>query len=71
MTQRDPGTAPKTGDRVKYVIIQGERNSKMYEKAEDPMYVLENGIQLDIEYYIEHQFREPLTRIFEPIEGID
>jgi len=37
MFARDPGTAPKTGDRVPFVIIQGNKNSRLWEMAEDPI----------------------------------
>merc|ERR1719389_604626 len=34
MRKRDPKTAPATGDRVPYVIIQGAKGQPAYEKAE-------------------------------------
>ena len=34
MRKRDPGSAPKLGDRVPYVIIAGTKGAKAYEKAE-------------------------------------
>ena len=43
MKKRDPGSAPKLGDRVPYVIISAAKGAKNYEKAEDPIYVLENN----------------------------
>ncbi|ETO08884.1 hypothetical protein RFI_28502 [Reticulomyxa filosa] len=69
MRKRDSATAPKVGDRVAYVIIKGPKNAKAYERVEDPLYALENGIPLDSEYYLTHQLKEPLKRIFEPILG--
>ncbi|KAJ2517092.1 DNA-directed DNA polymerase delta [Coemansia sp. RSA 1939] len=69
MRKRDPGSAPQLGDRVPYVLIKGTKNAKAYEKAEDPIYVLENNLPIDITYYIEHQLTNPLTRIFEPVLG--
>lgn len=38
-----------------------------YEKAEDPIYVLEHNIPIDTNYYLENQLKNPLLRIFEPI----
>ena len=67
MKKRDAGSAPGVGDRVPYVMIKGNRKSKAYELAEDPLYALENGIPIDYEWYLEHGLREPLTRIFSPI----
>ncbi|XP_068231528.1 DNA polymerase delta catalytic subunit [Palaemon carinicauda] len=69
MKKRDPGTAPKLGDRVPYVIIAGAKGTPAYEKAEDPIYVLENSLPIDYEYYLTNQLSKPLIRIFEPILG--
>lgn len=69
MKKRDPGTAPKLGDRVPYVIIAGAKGTPAYEKAEDPIYVLENSLPIDYEYYLTNQLSKPLLRIFEPILG--
>ncbi|KCZ82291.1 hypothetical protein H312_00314 [Anncaliia algerae PRA339] len=67
MKKRDPNTAPGLGDRVAYVIVKGEKNAPAYERSEDPLYVLEKGLSLDIDYYIEHQLANPIYRLFEPI----
>ncbi|XP_065673456.1 DNA polymerase delta catalytic subunit isoform X2 [Hydra vulgaris] len=69
MKKRDAGSAPKLGDRVPYVIIAGVKGAKGYEKAEDPIYVLENNVPIDTKHYLEHQLMKPLLRIFEPILG--
>uniref|UniRef100_A0A1B0B962 DNA polymerase n=1 Tax=Glossina palpalis gambiensis TaxID=67801 RepID=A0A1B0B962_9MUSC len=69
MKKRDPGTAPKLGDRVPYVIISAPKNTPAYQKAEDPLYVLENCIPIDANYYLDQQLSKPLLRIFEPILG--
>jgi len=67
MRKRDPGSAPNVGDRVAYVITRAAKGTPAYEKSEDPVYVLENGIPIDTEYYLSNQLSNPLTRIFEPI----
>eukprot|EP00245_Coleochaete_scutata_P011481 TRINITY_DN4271_c0_g1_i1.p1 TRINITY_DN4271_c0_g1~~TRINITY_DN4271_c0_g1_i1.p1 ORF type:complete len:309 (-),score=59.18 TRINITY_DN4271_c0_g1_i1:190-1023(-) len=67
MRKRDPATAPEIGDRVPYVIIKAAKGAKAYEKSEDPIYVLENNIPIDPQYYLENQLSKPLLRIFEPI----
>jgi DNA polymerase delta subunit 1 len=69
MHKRDPATAPVVGDRVPYVMIQKGPKAKGYEKAEDPLYVLENNLAIDTQYYLTNQLSKPLTRIFEPITG--
>ena len=67
MAKRDPGSAPKVGDRVPYVIIQKEKNAQAYMKSEDPIYVLENNLVIDVDWYLEHQLRGPIERIFEAV----
>lgn len=69
MAKRDPGSAPKLGDRVPYVIIAANKGTAAYLKSEDPIYVLDNNIPIDTQYYLDHQISKPLMRIFEPILG--
>jgi len=69
MKKRDANSAPKLGDRVPYVIIAKGKKAAAYEKSEDPIYVLENNINIDTQYYLENQLSKPLLRIFEPILG--
>ncbi|KAJ3210696.1 DNA-directed DNA polymerase delta [Dinochytrium kinnereticum] len=63
------GSAPSMGDRVSYVIVKGTKDAAAYEKAEDPLYVLENNLPIDTKYYLENQLANPVLRIFEPILG--
>jgi DNA polymerase delta subunit 1 len=65
--KRDPGLAPAVGDRIPYVMIKGAVGAKAWEKAEDPIYVLENNLPIDTAWYLEHQLSEPIKRLFEPI----
>jgi DNA polymerase delta subunit 1 len=67
MRQRDEATAPSVGDRVAYVMIKAAKGSKGYEKSEDPLYVLQNNLPIDYQFYLEHQIKQPLLRIFEPV----
>jgi DNA polymerase delta subunit 1 len=69
MKKRDPGNAPKLGDRVPYVIITASKGTPMYQKAEDPIFVLENNVPIDAEYYLTNMLSKPLMRLFEPILG--
>ena len=69
MKKRDPGSAPKLGDRVPYVIVTGGKKDPTYMKSEDPLYVLENNLPIDTEYYLSNQLSKPLLRVFEPILG--
>lgn len=81
LMKRDPGTAPGLGDRVPFVIIKdpilssaasagrikSSRDIKVCDKAEDPLYVLENDLQIDVDYYIEQQLSNPIHRLFSAI----
>ena len=67
MRVRDEASAPTVGDRVAYVMIKGLKGSKGFEKSEDPLYVLQNNLPIDYKWYLDHQIKEPLMRIFEPI----
>ncbi|BES99407.1 DNA polymerase [Nesidiocoris tenuis] len=69
MKKRDAGSAPKLGDRVPFVIVAAAKGTPAYMKAEDPIYVLENSIPIDANYYLENQLSKPLLRIFTPILG--
>jgi len=69
MAKRDAGSAPKLGDRVPYVIISAPKGTAAYLKSEDPLYVLDNNIPIDTQYYLDNQISKPLLRIFEPILG--
>ncbi|XP_065820442.1 DNA polymerase delta catalytic subunit [Labrus bergylta] len=69
MRKRDAGSAPNLGDRVPYVIIKAAKGVAAYMKSEDPIFVLENNIPIDTQYYLEQQLSKPLLRIFEPILG--
>jgi len=67
MRKRDPTTAPAKGDRVPYVIVQGLDSTPIYDKAEDPIFVLNNGLTIDSNYYLNNQLLNPIERIFTPI----
>jgi DNA polymerase delta subunit 1 len=40
-----------------------------FEKAEDPIFVLENNLPIDCKWYLTNQLSKPLIRIYEPILG--
>lgn len=56
-----------TGDRVKFVMVKGIKNSKAFERSEDPLYALKNRIPVDEDYYVENQMMRPLLRVFTPV----
>jgi len=67
MEKRNPGTGPKIGDRVPYVLIARDKKAKRYECAEDPMYAMEHELPINTSYYLENQMLKPLKRIFKPV----
>jgi len=69
LRKRDPQSAPRLGDRVSYLVLAGAAKSKVYERAEDPIYALEHELPVDAEYYLENQLKQPLIRVFEQVCG--
>jgi DNA polymerase I len=55
------GIVPAIGDRVPFVIIAGK--GLFVDSAEDPEYVREHNIALDVNYYIQKQILPPVERI--------
>ena len=54
VNERRPGGGPKVGDRVPYVFIKNEKAKLQIEQAEDPDYVKENAVPIDMLYYFNH-----------------
>lgn len=68
MKERNPGSEPQIGSRVPFVVVKTKRGEeKLFEKAEDPVWVQQNKIPIDYEYYFEHQFRKPIEDLLEPL----
>jgi DNA polymerase delta subunit 1 len=66
---RAPGSEPQQGDRVSFVIVKGD--GRMYEKAEDPAWVREKGLEIDYQYYFTNQFKKPVQDLLEPLVSSD
>jgi DNA polymerase I len=62
MQARSQAEVPGVGDRIGYVIVKGM--GLLSKRAEDPIYVMEKGLEIDSQYYIENQLLPPLERIF-------
>ncbi len=56
------------GDRVPYVIVSRGRRSKVYERAEDPVYALEHHMEVDLEYYTGRVI-DAAKRVLEAVYG--
>ena len=48
--------------------MQGD-DPKIYNRAEDPKYVVDHSLPIDVGYYIHQQMKKPFIRIFEQIIG--
>lgn len=68
MRERDPGTAPRVGDRVAYVMVADSNSKLRSEWSECPLYVLEHSLPIHITYYAEH-LEAPLSRLLTPVIG--
>jgi len=67
MTNRDPGSAPQINDRIQYCFIKVKGNSKNMlqgDLIENPDFIIQNKIELDYNYYIEKQIKNPLIQLF-------
>lgn len=61
--ERDPGKAPRYGDKISYVLTETDNpKDPQYKKAEDPDYVMENNLPLDLQYYIQY-LEKPLCQL--------
>lgn len=60
-------TAPRSGDRLPYVIVRGAMDQSVSERPEDPLYALENGVRIDWMYYLDKHLRPTLLRLFMPM----
>ena len=72
MRSRGAGAAPQVGDRVEYVWVErGNRNSKGYERAEDPGYVRHQDAPIDYLEYFERQLNVKLQDLFRGTDTAD
>ncbi len=55
------GIMPSIGTRIPFVIVAGK--GLFVERAEDPDYVRENNVPIDVDYYIKKQILPPVERI--------
>lgn len=56
-----------SGVRVPYVFVHDPANPDglLAARAEDPAYVRDHGLRLDVLYYIRHQLESPITALLE------
>ena len=67
MRSRAPGSEPQPGNRVPYLIcITGRVRDKVSEKAEDPDYAADNGLQPDRVFYAQ-RLLNPMRDMLDPL----
>ena len=74
MEARDPGTAPKVGDRVQFVYVaENAGNTKQGDRIEHVDFVRANKLHADTTFYITNQIQNPVAQLFalciEQLEG--
>ena len=66
--ERRTGSPPPIGDRIPFVIIAGK--DLFVSRAEDPDYVREHNVPIDVDYYVKKQLLPPVERIL-GVFGVD
>jgi len=74
MEARDPGTAPKVGDRVQFVYVdENKQKTKQGDRIEHVDFVRANKLKPDVNFYITNQIQNPVAQLFalciEQLEG--
>jgi DNA polymerase elongation subunit (family B) len=65
MASRDPGTAPKVGDRLQFVFVDENKDKgKQGDRIEEVGYVKSNGLKPDTVFYITNQIQNPVAQLF-------
>jgi DNA polymerase delta subunit 1 len=65
MESRDPGTAPKVGDRLQFVFVaENKDKGKQGERIEEVGYVKSKGLTPDTAFYITNQIQNPVAQLF-------
>jgi len=65
MAARDPGTAPKVGDRLQYVYVaENKHKSSQGDRIEHVDYVKTHKLTPDTQFYITNQIQNPVAQLF-------
>ena len=69
LRRRCAATAYHCGDRIPYVVISG--GAPITERGEDPGYVREHNIPVDLNYYFTNMVEKPMIRLLEQVIGME
>jgi DNA polymerase elongation subunit (family B) len=65
MSARDPGTAPKVGDRLQFVFVaENKAKGKQGDRIEEVGYVKANNLSPDTQFYVTNQIQNPVAQLF-------
>jgi hypothetical protein len=65
MAKRDPGTAPKVGDRLQFIYVaENKGKGKQGDRIEEVGYVRSHGLTPDAQFYITNQIQNPVAQLF-------
>jgi DNA polymerase elongation subunit (family B) len=68
MTIRDPGSAPKSGQRFKFIYVNDPtRDDKLSSRSEDILFAKQNNLKPDYLYYLNQQVKKPIEKYMELI----
>ena len=69
MWDRKPGSEPRQGERVSFLVTDtGNPKHKLFEKADDPVFVKENNVKLDYLHYF-NKLKKPINDLIAPVVG--
>ena len=69
LRRRCAATAYNCGDRIPYIVIAG--GAPITERGEDPTYVREHNVPVDLNYYFTNMVEKPMIRLLDPVVGRD
>ena len=67
MEARKAFDVPRCGDRISFVICEGGRDEKIYQRSESTKYAIENNVKVDLQYYLQNQLHKRLEKILIPL----
>ena len=66
MQARQPGSEPMPGDRIRYVVLRGgSSKTRVCDKVEEAEYARQHNLPLDYAYYVRHNLKTAIERLFE------
>ena len=68
---REAGSEAAVNEQVEYVIVNGPKDAKTTQLAEDPEYAKAHGLRLNRLWYFEHCIEDAMRRMFDVVEGLD